>query len=77
MNLTINSTAMKQPVDFCRSISGYIYVDLSADGSKPGSLGCHICEGGNLIGRRISYAGESNSVFAGICRDWFRAYLRR
>ena len=77
MNLTINSKKLGQTVDFYRPVGGYIYVDLSWDGSNPGTLGCQICDGGNLIGRTIAYSGGDEAKFARICRNWFRAYLRR
>ena len=77
MELTINSKTMKQPVDFYRPGKGYIFVDLSGDGSCPGCLGSQICDGGKLTGRTISYSGESDAAFARICRNWFRAYLSR
>lgn len=77
MELTINSKTMKQPVCFYRSISGYIHVDLSGTRDYPVSLGYPICDGGTMIGRRISYAGESDAEFARICRNWFKSYLRR
>lgn len=76
MNLTINSKTMKQPVVFSRPGGGYIYVDLSGDGSNPGSLGAQICDGGSLLGNTISYSGSDEAVFGRICRNWFRAYLR-
>ena len=77
MNITINSRKLGRPVDFYRPGRGYIFVDLSGDGSNPGVLGRQICDGGKLIGRTISYSGEDEAVFARICRGWFRAYLRR
>ena len=77
MTLTINSKKLGQPVDFSRPGWGSIYVDLSWDGSKPGTLGDQICDGGKLTGNTISYSGESDAAFARICRNWFRAYLRR
>lgn len=77
MELTINSKTMKQPVDFSRPGSGYIYVDFSGDRSRPGTLGYQICRNGKLIGDTIAYSGDDEATFARICRKWFRAYLRR
>lgn len=75
--MTINSRKLGQPVEFSRPGGGYIYVDLSGDGSAHGTLGCQICDGGKLTGRTISYSGANEAVFARVCRGWFRAYLRR
>jgi len=76
MQFTINSKTMKQQVTFSRPGSGYVYVDLSGDGSNPGVLGSKICDGGKLTGNTISYSGDDDAAFGRICRNWFRAYLR-
>jgi hypothetical protein len=77
MKITINSKKMKQAIDFSRPGSGYIHVDMSGDGSNPGSLGMQICDGGKLIGNTISYYGDNEETFGRLCRNWFRAYLPR
>ena len=73
MQLTINSRALNQEITFSRPGSSYMYVDLNG---QPGTLGNQICDGGKLMGRTIAYSGDDEAVFARICRNWFRAYLR-
>ena len=74
MELTINSRAMNQGVTFSRPGSGNIFVDLTSDGSRPGTLGMQICRGGATTGDCISYYGDDQIDFDRICRNWFRAY---
>lgn len=73
MRITINSRAMNREITFSRPGSSYVYVDLNG---QPGTLGNQICDGGKLMGSTITYSGDDEAVFARICRNWFRAYLR-
>ena len=50
---------------------GYIFVDLNG---QPGCLGRQICEGGSLTGNTLM-SDEKN--FENVCRNWYRAYIRR
>jgi hypothetical protein len=49
------------------------YVRLEGDG-RPGTLGQQICAGGEMSGSTV-YCNPRN--FEGICRRWYRAYMRK
>jgi hypothetical protein len=73
MKLTIKSKTLGKKLEFSRPGKSYIYVDLNGE---PGTLGNQICDHGATTGSTISYSGDSDAVFARICRDWYRAYVR-
>lgn len=74
MELTINSRKLEQEITFSRPGAGYIYADLNGE---PGTLGRQICQGGSLMGSTVSYHGDDQAEFDRICRNWYRAYVRR
>lgn len=54
------------------SQGGYVHLDTT--GSKPGTLGEQICRGGRVSGSTLSATPET---FEKVCRNWYRAYVRR
>ena len=74
MKFTINSRKLNKPVTFSTSGTSYIYVDLNG---QPGTLGNQICYCGSTAGSTMSYYGTDEKAFAGICRNWFKQYLRK
>jgi len=73
MKLTIFSKRLGREVTFSRPGSDYLYVDLNG---QPGCLGKQLCDGGYLSGSTVGYGGDSEEEFAGVCRQWWRNYLR-
>ena len=76
MNMAIRSKKLGRTVSFSRPGRGYIFVDLSEDQSRPGSLGDQICYGGELVGTTEAYDGDDINRFRAICRNWIRQYYQ-
>jgi hypothetical protein len=65
---------------FSRPGSYYIYVDISTDGNKPGTLGRQPTdpEPGRFFSNiALGYQGEDQAEFKHICRAWYRRNKRR
>ena len=74
MQFTIKSRKLNTEITFSRPGRGYIYADLNG---KSGTLGNQICERGCTMGNTMSYHGDDQTEFESICRNWYRAYLKR
>ena len=74
MKLTIYSRRLNRQVTFSRPGDSYVYVDLNGSTGRQGNQVCH---GGKLCGKTVTYHGDDLAAFAGICRSWWRAYLRK
>lgn len=77
MNYTIFSKKLGHEITFSRPGNHYIFVDLSKNQTKPGTLGNQICHGGDIMGSTISYFEENDEVFASICKKWWKKYLKQ
>ena len=73
MRFSIHSRALGRDVTFSRPGHAYVYVDLNG---QPGTLGNQICYHGQLTGDTITYSGDEQPFFDGLCRSWWNMYLR-
>lgn len=76
MMMIIHSRKLKRKIVFSRPGRSYLYVDTTGIGTRPGTLGAQICEGGGFRGNTLAYSGDDQEVFEKICRRWYRAFLR-
>ena len=74
MYMTIKSRKLNR--EFLFSIPGqsYIFVDLNG---KSGSQGMQVCAGGRVTGNALCYSGNDQRAFEGICRNWYKAAMKR
>lgn len=74
MGFEIYSRKIGKKLTFTVPGGSYIFVDLNG---KPGTLGMQICRGGDIVGDTLAYSGSDDADFEKICRNWYRAYLKK
>lgn len=74
MKTTISTKSHGEITFFVPILGGYVWVDLNG---KSGTLGNQICRGGNLRGSTKSFHGDDRAAFDKLCRNWWKAYLKK
>jgi len=67
--MEIKSKLLKQKLTFSQPGETYIFVDMNG---QPGSLGRQLFKDGGAV----TYSGDSDRVFAKMCRRWYREHMK-
>lgn len=76
MTFTVQSRRLGHSITFSRPGGHYIYVDLSEEQNRPGTLGQQMCWNGELRGVTASWDGD-RVTFERLCRNWLRSYYKK
>lgn len=72
LRFTLKSRKLGHDVTFSRPGKHYVFLDQTADQSRPGTMGAQICDGGGFHGNTIMFSGDDEARFAATCRRWWR-----